>query len=144
MSRNGDLRRGNAQLVPLLAADRTYAEVASVAGISERTISRRMQDDDFRRKVQEERDQIIALTRDQLTSYSLAAVKRLAWNLHATNPAVEVSAARAILDHGRKLRAEDKATQLRAKTIVVLLLPQGLVSFAGGEQLANVLTGLEA
>jgi hypothetical protein len=116
VARNGRfLSRGESVMVSYLVAGRTYEEAAEAAGMSVRTISRRMADERFQALVREERDAVVAAVRDRLTAASLDAVARLVWLLHDCHSNVELGAARTILEMGRKYR-EDEHRQEHEKS----------------------------
>jgi hypothetical protein len=107
-------------MIPCLAAGRTYAEAAQAGGVSERTVSRRMQDESFRLAVIEERDKLVAAARDRLAFSALTAADQLEYLLlESRNEATRLAAAKAILDLGRKLRDEDRGHPRAQVSVVV-------------------------
>jgi len=85
--------------VPLLAAGSTYAEAAAAAGVSERTIKRRMTDGRFRNDVAAVRADMVRRTSGALTDASVMAVGTLIALLDvAVPPSTRLGAAKAILD----------------------------------------------
>lgn len=93
------------QLIALLAGGATNADAAKSAGISERTVYRRMQDPAFRQRVTEARASLIERAVAQLAASASQAVSTLTDLLgFEYPPAQRVSAARSILELGVKLR----------------------------------------
>ncbi len=104
MAENGR-RKGDAALLLALASGETVREAARLAGIGERTATRRLADADFRRRVAELRGEMVSRAVGRLADGSTEAVAALRKLLDAgTPPAVRLGAARAILELGTKLR----------------------------------------
>ena len=104
MAENGR-RKGDAALLLALASGETVREAARLAGIGERTATRRQADADFRRRVAELRGEMVSRAVGRLADGSTEAVAALRKLLDAgTPPAVRLGAARAILELGTKLR----------------------------------------
>jgi hypothetical protein len=81
MAQNGDqyaYRRGDAQLIPVLARGGTLEEAATAAGLSERTVSRRLSDPRFRVEVLRSRGELFAHALGKLASQAEASVMALA------------------------------------------------------------------
>jgi hypothetical protein len=101
-------------LLTALACGATVENAARAAGISPRTAHRRLADPAFQQRVQAARADMVQRAAGLLTAAALEAVKTLL-NLQQTHvsAAVRLSAARAILDMGMKLReAADFETRL--------------------------------
>lgn len=96
--------RGNVQIIPALARGETVATAAKLAGLSERTVYRRLQDPDFRRQVSNVRFNILDRATGQLLNMSDRAIETLVALLDATSESVRLGAARSILDHTIKFR----------------------------------------
>lgn len=103
MAENGR-RKGEIQLLLALAAGRTVREAAALAGIGERTATRRMADRAFRRRVTELRADMVQRALGQLADASTVAVRTLRKLLKAEADTVKLGAARCILELGNKLR----------------------------------------
>ena len=104
MAENGR-RKGDAALLLALASGETVREAARLAGIGERTATRRLADADFRRHIAELRGEMVSRAVGRLADGSTEAVAALRKLLDAgTPPAVRLGAARAILELGTKLR----------------------------------------
>ncbi len=103
MARSGR-HKGDPALVVALAAGLTNKQAAKEAGVSERTVVRRLADDEFRRQVTEARATTVEQAAARLTSASLAAVKALLQLLDAESESVRLGSARAILEMGIKFR----------------------------------------
>lgn len=89
--------KGDPVLIPLLARGATVREAAAEAGVSERTVARRLNDPDFCREVTEARSGILAGTVEELAAGAAEAATVLRRLLHHDNPNVALGAARAIL-----------------------------------------------
>ncbi|MFN2513842.1 MAG: transposase family protein [Pyrinomonadaceae bacterium] len=96
-------RKTEAAIVALLAHP-TMAEAAKAAGVSETTLWRWLQRDDFRKKYREAQDKVFDDALGSLQGASTEAVSCLRRNLSCGNPSAEVHAARTILDYTLKAR----------------------------------------
>lgn len=102
---HGDRRNADTVLITALAGGASVAAAAEQAGVSERTVWRRLQDDDFRRRLDEARQQTLQTAVDYLGKASTAAAATLATLLGKEYPpTVRLGAARAILEVGTQLR----------------------------------------
>src|SRR2546430_29833 len=101
MAGNG---RVNLPLILALAGGKTVAEAADATGLSERTIFRRLEDADFRRRVSQARGDMLARAVGRLADVSARAVKTLEALLEAEGEFVRLNAAKAILETGNRLR----------------------------------------
>ena len=91
-------------LIVSLAAGLTNAQAAKEAGVSERTVRRRLDDPVFRQQVTAARAETVAQTAARLTAAGLGAVTTLLKLLNAEAESVRLGAARSILDLGFKAR----------------------------------------
>ena len=92
-------------LLLALACGATVESAARQAGLSGRTVYRRLQDPDFRRQINDLRSEMVERTAAALTAASGEAVKTLLeLQKPSYPPAVRLGAARAILEIGTKLR----------------------------------------
>jgi AcrR family transcriptional regulator len=92
-------------LVAALAGGRTVCDVAAAVGVSERTIYRRLESADFRRRVGDARAEMVQRAVGQLADASAEAVTTLrALVTAAESETVRLGAARAVLELGSKLR----------------------------------------
>lgn len=96
-------RKTEAAIVALLAHP-TMPEAAKAAGVSETTLWRWLQRDDFRRKYREAQDKVFDGALGSLQGASTDAVSCLRRNLTCGNVSVQVQAAKAILDYTIKAR----------------------------------------
>ena len=108
-----DSEKGDVAMVAALAGGASNTAAARAAGKSERTVCRRLEDPEFRRRIAEARDQLFQLALGRLANASTEAVETLR-RLLARNdtPTAQLGAARAILEHGPKLR---EATEYEAR-----------------------------
>jgi transposase len=96
-------RKTEAAIVALLAHP-TMPEAAKAAGVSETTLWRWLQRDDFRKKYREAQDKVFEGALGSLQGASTEAVSCLRRNLACSNLSVQVQAAKAILDYTIKAR----------------------------------------
>jgi hypothetical protein len=85
-------------LIAALAGGATIAAPAMVAGVSEATVYRRLNDESFRRAVDEARAVIVVQSTSRLAGASAAAIDALQALLKSQKDATRLGAARAILD----------------------------------------------
>lgn len=90
-------------LVAALAAGRTYEVAGELAGVSGRTVARRMAEPAFAREVAARRSEQVQTLAGLLTSLSSAAVAAVASCLEDEDPKTRLAAVKLILDHGPKL-----------------------------------------
>lgn len=110
-------RKSEAAIVALLA-NPTMPEAAKAAGVSETTLWRWLQRDDFRKKYREAQDKVFDGALGSLQGASTEAVNCLRRNLTCGNASAEVQAARTILDYTLRAREmfelENRVVQLEA------------------------------
>ncbi len=99
--------RGPEALTAALAAGTSVVEAARLAGISERTAWRRLEDAETQQQIRDARAAVFASVVGQVTAGMTAAVETLLRNLAAEQPAVQVRAAATLLDQVVKLRASE-------------------------------------
>ncbi len=102
-------------MLAALAAGATNEQASRMAGVSEATVRRRLQEPDFQRRLAEiQRDAVNGATA-ALGAIALRAVTALSELLGGgTPPAVRLGAARAVLEIGGRLREErDLAARLQ-------------------------------
>lgn len=92
------------RLLTALAAGATNREAGQVAGVSERTVRRRMADPGFRARVHDVRGEMLSRALGELTDASVEAAATLRKLLTARPPTVRLGAARAILELATRLR----------------------------------------
>jgi hypothetical protein len=98
-------RSADAVLIAALVAGATHAEAAREAGVGERTVYRRLAEPAFRAELQRRRSQIVDNVLGWLVAASTEAVETLVRLQQPGAPAaVQLSAARAILDNMQKVR----------------------------------------
>ncbi len=91
-------RRAQAAIVALLSHP-TIPEAARVCGVSETTLWRWLQQDDFREKYKEAQNRVFDGALASLQGSATAAVDCLRRNLKCKNPSAQVQAARTILSY---------------------------------------------
>ncbi len=110
-------RRQDAAIVALLAHP-TIPEAAKAAGVSETTLWRWLQRDDFRKKYREAQDKVFDGALGSLQGASTEAVDCLKRNLTSGTASAEVQAAKVILEYTIKARElfgmEARIAQLEA------------------------------
>ena len=116
MSANGRANRSRANadelVVAALASGHTMQEAAKGAGISPRTVSRRLADPAFKQRIQTLRGEMIGQALGRMAdgmSDAAAALRKL---LKAKSESVRLGACRAMLEIGVKLR---EAVELEAR-----------------------------
>jgi hypothetical protein len=117
--RHGDKldRKTEAAIVALLAHP-TMPDAAKAAGVSETTLWRWLQRDDFRKRYREAQEKVFDGALGSLHGATTEAVNCLRRNLSCGNPSAEVHAARTILDYTLRARElfdlEDRIALLEA------------------------------
>lgn len=99
-------------LILALASGASRASAAKAAGVSERTVFRRMQDADFRQRLDEARATMLSNAVARLTASATSAAVTLHNLLTADSETVQLGAARSILELGSRLR---ESTELAAR-----------------------------
>jgi hypothetical protein len=95
-----------------LACGATLESAAAKAGVSARTVQRRLNDADFQRRLRDLRTDMVQRTAGMLTAAAGEAVKTLlSLQNNPTPPAVRLGAARAILELGVKIRETTELTE---------------------------------
>jgi len=95
-------RQVNQQLALLLASGLTVKKAAEKVGVSARTVHKRLLEEDFRKEVVRQRDNLVNRAAGQLAARMSKAVRTLDNNLDSEFPSVANVAAKAILDQGIK------------------------------------------
>jgi hypothetical protein len=114
MAENGRWK-GDTALVLALAAGRTARAAARDAGLGERTVTRRLADSDFRRRVFELRAEMVRRALGKLAEGMAEAADTLRRLLRAESESVRLGAARSILELGDRLwEGVEVAERLRA------------------------------
>ena len=108
MSANGRGNRSRANadelIVAALAAGHTLQEAAETAGVSPRTVSRRLNDHAFKQRIQTLRGEMIGQAVGRMADGMSDAAATLRKLLKAKGESVRLGACRAILELGVKLR----------------------------------------
>ena len=105
-------QKGDSPLVAALAGGATVRDAARQAGVSERTVYRRLDDPEFSRGVTEARAELVTRAVAMLAEAGTEAVRTLrALLADGTPPAVRLGAARAVLELGTKLRESEELEQ---------------------------------
>ncbi len=123
MADNGREKGDDALLLALAAGD-TLRQAAKKAGISERTASRRTADPDFRRRLTEARAGMVERALGKLADGATEAVDTMRRLLKSRKETVRLSAARAMLELGNRLR-ESVEMQARLVALEDQLLQRG-------------------
>src|SRR5213076_2878200 len=100
------VRKGTDRLLLLaLACGATKENAARKAGVSERTVYRRLKDPEFRQRLQAIRTDMVQRAANVLTAAAMEAVKTLlSLQEGSVSNSVRLGAARAILEQGTRLR----------------------------------------
>ena len=96
-------RKGDPEIIARLAAGATVKEAAAAAGVSDRTVFRRLQDPSFRREVSAVRRLYIGETVGRLVDAGSDAAATLKELLNARSENVKHSAARTILEMSQRM-----------------------------------------
>jgi hypothetical protein len=97
-------RKGGAALVLALARGLSVAKAAESAGLSERTVHRRLQDPGFRQQINEVRATLVERAAGRLAGGMTAAAATLTKLLTARSETVRLGSARALLELAVKIR----------------------------------------
>ena len=103
MARNVS-KNGEDQLITALASGTTVREAAKLAGVTERTVYRRLEDAEFRSHVQEARTVMFEQALGAVASAGVSAAQTLRDLLRASSESVRLGAARSVLELGSRLR----------------------------------------
>ena len=96
--------RGADLLLASLAAGASVEQAAQAAGLSPRTVYRRLHDSGFQRRLQAARDELVTEALGELTGSAQDAVATLKRLLDASDDRVKLTAARTILEQLLRLR----------------------------------------
>jgi hypothetical protein len=97
-------RNADEALLAALAAGKTSAEAADMAGVSPRTIARRLTDPAFRQRLAELRGEMVSRASGRMADSMTEAADTLRALLQAEAESTRLGAARSILELGNKLR----------------------------------------
>jgi AcrR family transcriptional regulator len=98
-------RQADDMILMALACGATLEAAAAKAGVSKTTVQRRLQDPEFKARLQEIRSDMVKRNASTLTAASGEAIKTLLSLQQPTSPpAVRLGAARSVLEIGIKMR----------------------------------------
>src|SRR5438128_1740636 len=106
------LPHGEGALIVALACGNTAKEAAEKAGVGERTVYRRLADQEFMARVNQARNLMIGQAVGRLSLTCAKAAETLEKLLDSDNERIRLQAAKAILDHAIKL-ADNWAIEMR-------------------------------
>jgi len=95
---------GDEQLLQALAHGQSVEQAAQTAGVSERTVYRRLATPSFQKRLQAIRDELVTAALGELAGSASGAVAALKHLLHSNDERVRLAAAKALLDQLLKLR----------------------------------------
>ena len=102
----------DALLIAALAAGRTAGEAATLADVSERTVRRRLANEQFCERLAEARAELVARATARASGQAVGAVDTLVeLTAHGGPPAVRLGAAKAIIEYGIRLRSESELSE---------------------------------
>jgi hypothetical protein len=110
-------RQADQVLLVALACGATIEAASQKAGLSQATVYRRLQDPEFRKRIQQAQSDMVKRASGALTAAGMEAIKTLLSLLQSssTPAAARLGAARAVLELGNKLRDNvDFEERLRA------------------------------
>jgi hypothetical protein len=122
VSEEKNLGRGEAALIIALACGDTAREAAEKAGVGERTVYRRLADQEFMSKVHKTRNLMISQAVGKLSLNCAKAAETLEKLLDSDYPRIRLQAAKAILDHPIKL-SDNWAIEMRLGYLENLMTP---------------------
>ena len=130
----GRKKKADVELALALACGATPESAAQKAGLSRRTVYRRLEDPAFRAQVSAMRAEIVRREAGMCTAAGMGAIKTLTTlQESATSESVRLGAARATLELGCKLRAnvewDERLTAIEGQLATLL---------GGSERLKNV------
>ena len=94
-------------LLDALASGRTYAEAGELAGVSDRTVARRMAEPAFARLVRDRRDEQVQTVAGQLSTMANAAVMAITSCLDDEDAKTRMAAGKLILELVLKFRHQN-------------------------------------
>lgn len=94
----------NDLLILSLASGQSVREAANAAGVSEKTVRRRLADAEFRRRIDETRAELFQLALSRLAAAAARAASTLEALLDGKRETSRLRAARSILELGTRLR----------------------------------------
>jgi len=110
-----DTKNADGLLLAALAGGASHQEAATQAGVSLRTVYRRLEDVTFRQQLAEARGALITRATGKLAAACSAAAATLAALLRGDSESVRLSAARSILELATKMReSEELAARVAA------------------------------
>jgi hypothetical protein len=116
------LARGEAALIIALACGDSAREAAEKSGLGERTVYRRIADDQFMSKVYRARELMISQAVGKLSATCAKAADTLEELLHNESPRVRLQAAQALLNSAIRL-ADNWAMEVRLGRLEGLMSP---------------------
>ncbi len=122
LSDEKNIARGEGALIVALACGDTVKEAAERAGVGERTVYRRLADQEFMRKVNKARNMMIGQAVGKLSLNCAKAAETLEKLLDSDNPRIRLQAAKAIMDHAIKL-SDNLAIEMRLGHLEGLMTP---------------------
>jgi phosphomannomutase len=115
-------------LISSIIASPTIEKAAEAVEVSSRTISRRMNDQDFRDALYEAQNQILCTTISYMTDLLIKAAMKLEALLESKSERIQVQAAKLILQIGPTLRRnfefEERLRVLENEKILRINLPE--------------------
>jgi AcrR family transcriptional regulator len=114
MASGGRKKGGDDTLILALAKGETVADAAAAAGVSERTVYRRMEEQEFQDRLQALRTMMFQRAAGKLADRTAAATDALEGMLTATNENVRLGAAKALLELAVKY---SEHTEVMAKLV---------------------------
>ena len=104
----GGRRNADDVLISALVGGVTYAEASATAGVSERTVRRRLDDADFRQRLDRERSKVREQAIGRLVTLVGHATVTLADLLENESSTIRLQAARAVLDFAMRPTATER------------------------------------
>lgn len=98
----GDRRGADSALIAVLASGATVKDAAKQVGVGERTVRRRLENGDFRRRVAEARGMVLERAAGRLADATVEAAETLRSLLSSDSDSVRHSAAKTLLEQAVK------------------------------------------
>ncbi len=102
-------KRGDDRVLQALAQGKTYGEAAKEAGVSRKTVQRRMASPIFRAELDDLRRSVVRQVESSLAQASISAVAALEAQLAHRDPWLAQKAATALLSFSAKAREQELA-----------------------------------
>src|SRR5262245_61311132 len=108
-------QKGRTALIAALAAGATNRDAAAAAGVTERTVARRLEEPAFCAAVSEARAALVDATLGLVVGAASRAIAKLDGLLEAESEAVQLGAARSLVEVALRLRDDVRLARLEER-----------------------------